>query len=205
MTTTANATTTKLSDTQLTILSAASQRADRAVVLPERLTGGAADKVVSALVRKGLVEPVTANPGMPAWRESGDGRHVALRITDAGLKALGIEPDAPAGDEPPAEQPGHAKKRKAGRKPDATRADATEAEAPLSARTRQPRTGTKQEMLIAMLRRPEGATVPEVVEAMGWLPHTVRGAIAGALKKRLGLQISSQKVEGRGRVYHIRG
>ena len=196
-------TTIKLSDTQLVILSAASQRADRAVVMPERLTGGAADKVVSALARKGLVEPVTANPGMPAWRESGDGRHVALRITDAGLKALGIEPDAPAGDEPPAEQPGHAKKRKAGRKPDATRADATEAEAPLSARTRQPRTGTKQEMLIAMLRRPEGATVPEVVEAMGWQPHTVRGAIAGALKKRLGLQISSEKVDGRGRVYRV--
>ena len=56
-----------------------------------------------------------------------------------------------------------------------------------------------------MLRRPEGATVPEVVEATGWLPHTVRGAMAGALKKRLGLQISSEKVEGRGRVYHIRG
>ena len=54
-----------------------------------------------------------------------------------------------------------------------------------------------------MLTRPEGATVPEVVEAMGWQPHTVRGAIAGALKKRLGLQISSEKVEGRGRVYRV--
>jgi hypothetical protein len=58
-------------------------------------------------------------------------------------------------------------------------------------------------MLIAMLKRPEGATVPEVVEAMGWQPHTVRGAIAGALKKRLGLQISSEKVDGRGRVYRV--
>jgi hypothetical protein len=57
-------------------------------------------------------------------------------------------------------------------------------------------------MLIAMLRRPEGATVPEVVAATGWLPHTVRGAIAGALKK-LRLQISSEKVEGRKRVYRI--
>jgi hypothetical protein len=37
----------------------------------------------------------------------------------------------------------------------------------------------------------------------GWLPHTVRGAIAGALKKKLGLQISSEMVEGRGRVYRI--
>jgi hypothetical protein len=56
-----------------------------------------------------------------------------------------------------------------------------------------------------MLRRPEGATVPEVVEATGWQAYTVRGAIAGALKKKLGLQISSEKVEGRGRVYRIRG
>jgi hypothetical protein len=59
-------------------------------------------------------------------------------------------------------------------------------------------------MLIDMLKRPEGATVPEVVTAMGWLPHTVRGAIAGALKKKLGLRISSEKVEGRGRVYRTR-
>jgi hypothetical protein len=111
------ATAIKLSDTQLTILSAASQRDDRAVVMPERLTGGAADKVVKALARKGLVEPVTASPGMPAWRKSADRRHVALRITDAGLKALGIEPDAPAVDQVPAERPALARKRKAGRKP----------------------------------------------------------------------------------------
>ena len=38
-----------------------------------------------------------------------------------------------------------------------------------------------------MLQRPEGATIAEIVEATGWQPHTVRGALAGALKKRLGL------------------
>jgi len=70
-------------------------------------------------------------------------------------------------------------------------------------RTRRPRKGTKQQMLVAMLRRHEGATVPEVVAATGGLPHTVRGAIAGALKKKLRLQISSEKVEGRKRVYRI--
>jgi hypothetical protein len=55
-----------------------------------------------------------------------------------------------------------------------------------------------------MLRRPEGANIAEIVEATGWRPHTVRGAFAGALKKRLGLNITSEKVEGRGRVYAIR-
>ena len=54
-----------------------------------------------------------------------------------------------------------------------------------------------------MLQRPEGATIAEVVEATGWQPHTVRGALAGALKKRLGLTIASEKVEGRGRVYRL--
>ena len=94
-------TTTKLSDTQLTILSAASQRDDRAVILPERLTGGAADKVVKALTGRGLVEAVTATPSTPVWRESGDGRHLALVITNAGLEALGSEPE-PAREEQPA-------------------------------------------------------------------------------------------------------
>ena len=66
-----------------------------------------------------------------------------------------------------------------------------------------PRTGTKQEKLISMLRTPEGASIDEIVAATGWQPHTIRGAIAGALKKKLGLMVTSEKVEGRGRVYRI--
>jgi len=54
-----------------------------------------------------------------------------------------------------------------------------------------------------MLERPEGATIAQVVAATGWQPHTVRGAIAGALKKKLGLTVTSAKVEGQGRVYKI--
>ena len=66
-----------------------------------------------------------------------------------------------------------------------------------------PRTGTKQEKLISMLRTPEGASIDEIVAATGWQPHTIRGAIAGALKKKLGLMVTSEKVEGRGRVYKL--
>lgn len=65
------------------------------------------------------------------------------------------------------------------------------------------RVGTKQAELIALLRRPDGATIAEAMAATGWQSHTVRGAIAGALKKRLGLVVSSEKVEGRGRIYRI--
>jgi hypothetical protein len=47
--------------------------------------------------------------------------------------------------------------------------------------------------------------IEEIIEAFGWQPHTVRGAIAGALKKKLGLAVTSEKIEGRGRVYLIAG
>ena len=54
-----------------------------------------------------------------------------------------------------------------------------------------------------MLRRAKGATIDEIAEAFTWQPHTVRGAIAGALKKKLGLDVSSDKDQKRGRVYRI--
>jgi hypothetical protein len=80
--------------------------------------------------------------------------------------------------------------------------------APAEATTAQPkapklRNGTKQALMIAMLRRPEGATVEQIAEATGWRNHTVRGAMAGALKKKLGLTITSEKSEGAARTYRI--
>jgi hypothetical protein len=67
------------------------------------------------------------------------------------------------------------------------------------------RNGTKQALMIAMLRRPEGATVEQIAEATGWARHTVRGAMAGALKKKLGLTITSEKTEGAARIYRLCG
>ena len=65
------------------------------------------------------------------------------------------------------------------------------------------REGTKQALMIDLLRRPKGATLAEIVEATGWQSHTVRGAMAGALKKKLGLTITSEKGDARGRIYKI--
>ena len=62
---------------------------------------------------------------------------------------------------------------------------------------------TKQQVLVGLLSRPEGATLAELATATDWQTHTVHGAMSGALKKRLGLSITSQKREGRGRVYQI--
>ena len=187
---------TKLSDTQALILSAAAQRPEHiALPLPDSLRGGAAAKVVGAMLAKGFLQEVDADMrnGEPMWRETGDGHGVTLIATDAGLVAIGIEPEgantAPAGaTDAPSEEPAPS--------------DPTETEPAPKART--PREGTKQATLIAMLRAPDGATIEEIVAALDWQAHTARGAMSGALKKKLGLTIISEKVDGRGRVYAIR-
>ena len=65
------------------------------------------------------------------------------------------------------------------------------------------RDGTKQARLIELLKRPEGASLIEMVQATNWLPHTLRGAMAGTLKKKLGLTIVSEKTDGQERKYKI--
>lgn len=67
----------------------------------------------------------------------------------------------------------------------------------------EPRRQSKQARLIAMLERREGATIAELAAATGWQYHSVRGVISGALKKQLGLEVSSEQVKERGRVYRI--
>jgi hypothetical protein len=183
---------TPLSDTQLAILTAACQRADRLVLpLPDRLRGGAAAKVVGSLAAKGLIEEIAAKRGKPLWRETSGGRGVTLVATDGAFAALGIEPvpaSTAAGDA-------------------AAPADSPETEpapsAPATPTVPRTRADTKQAQLIAMLKRRKGASIEEIGEKFGWQAHTVRGAIAGALKKKLGLDVISEKIERRGRVYRI--
>ena len=69
----------------------------------------------------------------------------------------------------------------------------------------KPRTreNSKQAQVIAMLQRPEGATIAQICEATGWQAHTVRGTFAGAFTKKLGLAITSTKVSGGDRIYTI--
>ena len=67
------------------------------------------------------------------------------------------------------------------------------------------RGGTKQDILIEMLSRAKGATIEEMAAKTGWQSHSLRGAISGTLKKKLGLAVTSAVVEPRGRVYRITG
>jgi Protein of unknown function (DUF3489) len=61
-----------------------------------------------------------------------------------------------------------------------------------------PRAGTKQALMIEMLKRPEGATVEQIAAATGWQHHTIRGAISGALKKKLGLNVEATRTRAVG-------
>ena len=183
------------SDTQSLILSRAATRpGNLALPLPEGLVGAAAKMVVGKMIARGWLEEVEANlrRGEPIWRETGDGHGTTLIATEAGLEAIGIEPVVASAV---------ASVRKARPKPEPVQMlNDTDTAKPVAIRA-----GTKQAQIIAMLQRPEGATVAEMVEATGWLAHTVRGCISGALKKKLGLPITAEKVEGRGMMYRITG
>ena len=192
----------KLTDTQLVILSAAANRKDRTVLpLPRslRINKAAAARVLKSLVKHALIVERPALHDDTVWRESEDGQRSALVITDAGLQALGNEPDE-ASNVPATETKSQPKKasRRAGRKPTTSAPKGnSKASAPAS------RQGTKQALLIDLLKRKGGATIGEIVEATGWQAHSVRGAISGALKKKLGLAVESKAVDDRGRVYRI--
>jgi hypothetical protein len=218
---------TKLSDTQAVILSAASQRDDGAVLpLPEtlKIKGGAVDKVLGSLKTKGLIE----HQGAPRGDDP-----PPLRITRAGLQAIGVETEddasegaTPADSGATSADPGAQAIDAAAPATDADRAAAPAKKGKaakgkarvtktVSADKPTPRAGTKQAQMIEMLKRPEGATVEQIAAATGWQHHTIRGAISGALKKKLGLTVEATRTrevgpnktgaKGSATVYRITG
>ncbi len=189
----------KLTDTQLVILSAAAARDDCAVLPPPdmlKIKGGAVAAVLKSLLNMDLVAERPAAQGAEVWREIEDGGRVTLVITDTGLQAIGVTSDEKAESVAAAAKPGPKKTNRR-----AARSKA--AEKPKTGAAPSVRTGTKQALLINLLSRRDGAAIDEIVAAIGWQAHSVRGAISGALKKKLGLTVTSEAVEGRGRVYRI--
>ena len=196
----------KLSDTQLVMLSAAAQRDDRCLTLPEKLKGGAAHKVATKLIAAGLVEEVKAKAGMPVWRrDEQDGQSYALTLTAAGAKAIAVNPDedaSPAGDEersPP----------EVDQSPTFARVGSNRCwsvslrRAPRRSRRLARRgSGTKLAKAIEMLRATEGATIAELSQAMGWLPHTTRAVLTGLRKRGYALTLDRSDAE-RGSAYRI--
>jgi Protein of unknown function (DUF3489) len=256
----------KLSDTQSLILSKASQHPERLAAALKTLPAAARSAVFRSMLKNGLLEECAAPreyAGL-AWREDADGARIALRITEAGLRAIGVAPDegaapdtatvadtaptaAPDAQPLPAGGGGEgALAAEAAQHAPAAPDEATCAEAlvcqdqpaaapvpmggtnlrqaaqavldawdddsdrgalagpmerlrtmlakPASAARdpdapRKPREGTKQQKVLAMLRRPEGATIAQIAEATGWAAHTVRGFFAGLKKKGIAVAV----------------
>ena len=190
----------KLTDTQTIILKRAATRPDNlAMPLPEGLHGAAAQKSVAAMITRGWLEEVEANlrKGQPLWRETGDGHGTTLIATEAGLAAIGIEPVVVT-------TMTNLEQAKLEQAPETKDTPETSTD-PAAPKPIAIRTGTKQAQIIAMLQRPEGAAIAEIVEATSWQPHSARGMISGALKKKLGLEITTVIDSERGRVYHLHG
>jgi hypothetical protein len=240
---------TQLSDTQRIILSAAAQHEMGLARAPKTLPAAARNAVFRSLIKNNLLAEINApreHVGL-GWRQDDDGTWIVARITDEGLRAIGIDPNegdtastaAPAADPvkspapsanpaqaaPLAEEIAMLDQALAARAaaPRASLRDTAAAvlaawddqaarlgthdgdllgalDAPIAAlrillagkparvarepgAPRKPREGTKQEQVLAMLRRPEGATVAQIAEGTGWSNNTVRGFLAGLKKK----------------------
>ena len=168
----------QLSDAQAVILSAACAREDGMVFpVTASLKGGAVGNVCKSLLKRGLIEEVATTDLNTVWRHDEERGPITLRATPLAYTLLGIGDAPEATAKPAAAEPAVEPIRR--------------------------RTGTKQETVIAMLRAEGGATIDEIVAATSWAPHTARGFLAGALKKKLGLTITSERVDGRGRCYKL--
>jgi len=281
----------KLSDTQRAILAAAAQHPEHLAYPPERLPAGARQKVAQALLKQDLLIGVhrPAYDAIAKWTVDGD--EMLLKITDDGLRVIGIDPNAgdareddeqsaeaiarrnaerraaaevatpvadtaPTGGEDAAEgdTPADEPKAAQGAPTPAPRASLRDAAAAVLAAwdyeanretdiiaaldgpmqalraalagkppratrepavPRNPREGTKQEQVLALLRRAEGATIAQICEATGWQQHTVRGFFAG-LKKRQGIEVkvlerirqvgpNKEGAKGSFTIYHLPG
>jgi hypothetical protein len=253
-----------LTETQMAILTAAAQHPEHLAYPPERLPAGARQSVAKALLKQDLLIGVHRPSYDAIAKWTVDGEEMLLKITDDGLRAIGIDPNAGDAREEDEQSAEAIARRNAERlaaaeaaapvadtaatgaeetaegdtstegaeaapaaptpAPRANLRDAAAAvlaawddeanretdiisalDGPMNAlraalggrrpgamreagAARKPREGTKQEAVLALLRRQEGATIAQICDATGWQQHTVRGFFAG-LKKRQGIEV----------------
>jgi DNA-binding IclR family transcriptional regulator len=208
----------KLNNAQLAVLSAASQRRDRAVAFPEEMAQSERVKLAKGLVKKSLIEEVQSKGRTPVHRRDDGGRKISLVVTAAGLEAIAHGVDASEGQVTSSIEDLSAKPPRRARKGrDRVREDASSkvsarrgASAPVGAigpnieaasSGATAREGSKTALVLKLLGRAEGAALQDLVTATGWLPHTTRAALTG-LRKR-GYAVRREKRAGGPSVYRV--
>ena len=180
-----SAQTTPITERQLDLITRAHCDAGDLIEPLLDLKGGAKLKMIASLAQRGLIEQMDGQ-----WRITG----AAIAIIKGEAQPEDVLPPMsatavaapPLADDPELEAAVAA-------------AEASLQQVQPAITLESPKRGpgnSKQALVIEMLKRPEGATIAQISEATGWQAHTVRGTFAGALKKKLGLTIVSEKIEG---------
>lgn len=203
----------KPANSYLGILSKAARRSDRCLELPKSMPTAATEKLAAKLATSGSIEEIETAGDLPIWRTV-EGQRYSLRITDKGMAEIGIVPNTPvapanrkAARRSSSAQPKHpsseAVTRHKGSKP-ASQSSRAKATAKKPAKKAAARSGTKIAEIVNLLSRKRGATIEELAAATGWQVHSVRGAISGTIRKKLGHKIISE-VQGDARRYRLAG
>jgi hypothetical protein len=154
----------KLTDAQVVMMSVAAQRKDRCLSAPATIKGAALSKVGVKLAKLGLVREIGAKAEAPIWRRDDAGQGYALKLTAGGLKAVAVdEGSQDTGELSEAPQP-------------QVKQVASPDEGGHPARVAAPRDGSKLALVIEQLQRADGATIVDLTQDTGWLPHTMRAA-----------------------------
>jgi len=198
----------KLNDAQLLLLSGASQRADRFVVVPTGAKRRQALPAASHLLEAGYLKELRAKGEAPIWRrDEKSGLSYSLKLTAAGAKAIVVE-ESPAPEDAHADTTNDERQHEApapvarNDEPHSQAAVDSEAIVSLAIGASVPRSGTKTVNIIQLLERPGGATLDELIAVTGWLPHTTRAALTG-LRKRGYIVALDRTDKRRGSVYHV--
>ena len=214
----------RLTDTQLVILTAAAGRDGQHLLpVPEtiRARGNALTRSLQALIDRGLAKEVRVGRDQPEWRTDGDGRRIGLKITKAGMAAIGVgqgdrdrnddqtgEEHNPTEQSDPAVRPTRSTKRsngsaKTSRINDAANGIASVATNGTANATASPRSGTKAATAIGLLKRSDGASIDDLMAVCGWQAHSVRGFLSGTVKKKMGLRLIAEAAADGPRRYRI--
>jgi hypothetical protein len=194
----------KFNDTQLVLLSGASQRDDRCLAPPAGPKRSQAQRAVAKLLEAELVKEIRAKEGAPIWRRDEQTGHTyALKLTAAGVKAIAVDETPPSQGE--AERRADHLMVSVDPKPEPGSDPAAfvdGASGRVASTLKFPRRGTKIAQVIELLQGNDGVSLAELVANTGWLPHTARAALTG-LRKRGFAVVIDRADKALGSVYRI--